>query len=1258
MKRFLQNSFWRLAGFLWVTLAVSIILVAIIVGLGRVLVPLADHVRPQVESILSEQTGQPVSVRRLEAEWPGLTPRFTLHDLVIGQMHVDGNGLRIEQANLEFSLSDAFRADRNLARLVLVGLEVVVRQREDGRWQAGIEQEAGEGDLGILRLGDVHLRDARLRLQPGTGQAHVFHTPEMRLQRAGDELGLEGIIQGMEEDSGRFQVRLLVELQQDMPVGLKGWVEGRILPAAWPVADMDFLPWVEETGISLEAWLEWELDGPARLDADLQARNWPKQGAGTADLNARLAATYKEQVTRFELDGKILPEEDEQESAFRLGGGRTGSVWALEVDTLELALVHQLATPWVRDSALEAYWPDRLAGRLEGVVLAGDDQGSLHGAEGFIHALEVSPVQRAPGVRSLDLALSLDGDLLALAPAGDQVVVDWPAMLRESAQLSTIDGKLLLGPGWVGFDRFFVENEEVSATVEGWVGFGGPTPFMDFEIRVPRARVSSLYPYLPVGIMPDPSVEWLDRAIPGGARASGDLRFFGPADTFPWEYGGGEFVSRVDLEWTDLDFAPGWPVGRDLSGEMYFSGTSLDGRTRQGRISGIEVNSSRIWIENMRAPVIEMDFDVSRAPLPGLMDFLREAPLELELGEVDELALEGETGLDLNIVLPIGQVAEGAWTLDGNLDLAGAGVEHREGWFRLDGLAGHVPFGRNAFGPASLTGRLNGHPVDLALSGSPGESARLDLTGTLPLSGLFPPEGFDRQLIDELAPGASFWQVGFSRIDETHRLQATSELENTALKLPAPFAKEAGQRWPVTLELEPDSIRLEMHQRLAASLVSRSNGGEWRLGARLGDEAEEDSFVPEPGEGQDFAIDGSVGTIDLPGWGRLAGLLDGNGEGRDLNGSVALHADRVAFGRAYLADVSMNLNRDQQHWILAAAAPSVQGQVRLPAGSGAGRIMVADFEQLHLQLEPLPDEVPEELPDEPAEDRINPGTLPALHFLVEDLRYGDLDLGRARLEAHPVDGGIEIEQIQTTAELAEINGRGRWMQTDEGTESTFDLRLSSQDLAALLFAAGFDSSLEEGRSRLELSGSWPGNPAAFSLARISGQLDLLIEDGSIPEASPGGAGRLLGLVSLGSLPRRIQLDFRDVFGQGLSFDRVEGQFELGEGRAYTDEIRISTASADIRISGMTDLVARTYDQEILIQPGLGSTLPILGMLAAGPGGAAAGLALQGLIGRPLGELSEIRYRVTGPWDDPEVIVVGARAEDDELISPGLPDDAH
>jgi uncharacterized protein YhdP len=118
------------------------------------------------------------------------------------------------------------------------------------------------------------------------------------------------------------------------------------------------------------------------------------------------------------------------------------------------------------------------------------------------------------------------------------------------------------------------------------------------------------------------------------------------------------------------------------------------------------------------------------------------------------------------------------------------------------------------------------------------------------------------------------------------------------------------------------------------------------------------------------------------------------------------------------------------------------------------------------------------------------------------------------------------------------------------------------------------------------------------------------------------------------LPKRLALDFRDVFDTGFSFDEATGTFKMENGTATTDDMLLKSSAASISVLGSTNLVDQQYDQLLTIRPGLGNTLPIIGALAGGPIGAAAGLALQGLLQNEIGEATKVQYTITGDWDNP------------------------
>jgi len=209
----------------------------------------------------------------------------------------------------------------------------------------------------------------------------------------------------------------------------------------------------------------------------------------------------------------------------------------------------------------------------------------------------------------------------------------------------------------------------------------------------------------------------------------------------------------------------------------------------------------------------------------------------------------------------------------------------------------------------------------------------------------------------------------------------------------------------------------------------------------------------------------------------------------------------------------------------------------------------------------------------------------------------------------------------------------------------------------LLDAFGFTGMIAGGTTGVEFKGQWQGSPGAFSLARAEGKLEGKVGQGRILEVNPG-AGRFFGLLSLSAIPRRLSLDFSDFFKSGFSFDSIQGTFELHAGNAVTTDTVVRAPAAQINIKGRTGLAKRDYDQEMEVLPKVGGVLPVVGVLAAGPAGAAAGALLQGMMSKPLKSAASARYHITGPWEKPEVTLIErgeARAEaplgDHERLKP-------
>ncbi|HFC52887.1 MAG TPA: hypothetical protein ENJ43_00440 [Gammaproteobacteria bacterium] len=186
----------------------------------------------------------------------------------------------------------------------------------------------------------------------------------------------------------------------------------------------------------------------------------------------------------------------------------------------------------------------------------------------------------------------------------------------------------------------------------------------------------------------------------------------------------------------------------------------------------------------------------------------------------------------------------------------------------------------------------------------------------------------------------------------------------------------------------------------------------------------------------------------------------------------------------------------------------------------------------------------------------------------------------------------------------------------------------------MLEALGFSAMVHGSDLVLEGTLGWPGSPMDFSLRNMHGRVELNIGEGYIESMEPG-AGRLFGLFSLQALPRRLALDFRDLFSKGFRFDRIRGGIRLGDGNATTRDLLLEGATARIAVSGRTGYVARDYDQHILVIPGDGSNLFVAGALAWGPQAGALIWMAEKLL--RLDKVAQYVYHVTGTWDNPIIV---------------------
>jgi uncharacterized protein YhdP len=610
--------------------------------------------------------------------------------------------------------------------------------------------------------------------------------------------------------------------------------------------------------------------------------------------------------------------------------------------------------------------------------------------------------------------------------------------------------------------------------------------------------------------------------------------------------------------------------------------------------------------------------------------------------------LEWRGFLDAHVNLKYPLRDRSRWSIEGAVGFQGNDLTIQNTPVSLSGLMGDISISRQGIESDGLRTTVQDQVVRLDAQVDWAEGAKLRVDTSIDL-GQWVRAQKGTEWLQARVNGQSDVSISVYRDIETKALavEVISSLAGVTIGLPAPMTKQAEDSWPTRIRLlktqQGDQWYAEIEDRWALSWMPALGGWSAAMRFGLGDPpraTQESMGLVWDGEVQELDVGAWRNVLDeslstwAPNQRSVVDWADQTFGGR-ISGQVAVGA--LSVPGVAVAPAQLEMSWSEAQWVMSVDGASIRGEVLIPTQQASGRAVVVDLEHLYL----LADDP--ELEAEPVEPPTltDPRNVTPLTLLVRSLYWGDLVLGMARLETHTTNEGWEVELLDIDGPDLRLQARGRWVVVDGVPASQMQGRLSSRNFNRLIRATGYQAGLQANQATVDFDLGWPGNLLDFSLIRLNGSIDFVLRSGNIPQASPG-AGRLLGLVSFSALPRRLTLDFRDVFASGLTFDAVEGRFAMAEGQATAERVVIASPVARINLTGTTDMIARSYNQSLVIEPVLGSTLPVIGGLAGGPVGAAAGLLLQSILGQPLKGVSQARYAITGPWSDPLIELVDAK----------------
>ncbi len=902
-------------------------------------------------------------------------------------------------------------------------------------------------------------------------------------------------------------------------------------------------------------------------------------------------------------------------------------------------------------------------------------------AEIEAQALSMLPNGRIPGINNADVQLKADAQAASLTLSGNDFVLNAPISFRKPIHVEKISLNAALWPAATGWTQgYSAEVSDIALSAPGY----DATAFASIEkiaeevpqffvtLDVSRGDIAQAGQFWAIDKMPPKAIAWLDTALIRGQTGRARAVYRGPLKRleFPFRQAQGRFEAAFELNKAEIKFAPDWPAIQIAAGDFSLINDSLVAHQGRGQIANNPITSLTGGIARFSDPIAQFQIAGGK-DTAELLALLRASPVGRDFGSTfSGLSASGDTKVALKLSLPL-RPDLGERVVDGNAVLRQSSLHNPDWRLNLSALDGQIVFDRQGFTAKNLVGVQNALPIALSAAVGASHTGAANVVIDASLSGEMEPNllfGQEAVLAPILAKisGTSQWDVRVRTVSSAAGKSLTttelsSDLKGVAIDLPAPLGKRAqtARALRFSLPSEESSQRALVLEiaggvRFIAELGREAVTGpggieraarEFRGTLVLGAQGTENAGTSESAGASDdtggvqnasalpkagLRIIGKLDELNFAEWAALVGST-ANAAGSVRLAGVNLQAARLTGALAQFPG-AMRLS----------ATPSAQGwKVKLDSTAASGQItwrtdlatqaITAQFTHLYLPAsEATPPDAALEL--EKAHIQIDPRAIPTLHLYVEDLSVGNAKLGATRWESFPTPKGMRIDLLESKSNDLILTGSGDWQGIGAQGLSSFKLRFSAQDLGRMLAGLGFSGHVAGGQTLAEIDADWPGAPIEFALARLHGGLNVWVGSGRFLELDPG-AGRLFGLLSVRELPRRLALDFRDFFQTGMSFTEIRGDFSFDAGNAYTEGLKIKAPAADITVIGRTGLSARDYDQTALVKPKIG-VLPMVGAIAGGPAGAAAGLLAQRVLE---GESAlAAKYKITGSWEKPLV----------------------
>jgi uncharacterized protein (TIGR02099 family) len=921
----------------------------------------------------------------------------------------------------------------------------------------------------------------------------------------------------------------------------------------------------------------------------------------------------------------------------------------LAIDDLRLDALQKTAEYF----DLPQRWSDYMIGlspkgeiKMLKASLSGDTNSiSKYSLKADFNALSINAFQKIPGFSNLKGVIETNENSGKLTLNSTNTTLEFKDILRWPLPENTITGQV----NWDSRDRsnviissnkLFISNPHITGTINAKYDLNqNKSDFIDLSGNFDKGDAKFASFYYPISLGPD-TLHWLDTSILEGQVSDVNLVIKGHIADFPFVTKKGELDPKLGtfkvtstIKNAKIEYGEEWPAIQDLTANLLFEGTRMEINATKGRILGTKIITSKAEIPQLDAdwPILKC-ISEAEGPVSEGINFVNNSPVkQVTMGFTDDLRTAGNAHLHLELMIPLQDSKsshyKGAYQINNGTMYANQEIGIPE----LSNINGTLNFNEDGISADKVTTNVMGGPAQFNLSSGANKSILIKAKGQASDSGI---KNFLANPMLSAIHGTTDWDGEITITKPLANIYIKSNLIGMAVDMPHPFNKSADEAKSFTIEkrqslANADTLYVKYDNLLNANIERVEKNG--KLNIERGEVSI--NTTPKSPTSNGIHINAKLEELDGDEW--LAFL----NKVHDDNGGTQNSINNTMFN---IADVEINkfniFNRTIQN-LKIAAKPSQSGfKMNIQSEEISGDVewinekngkIIANLKKLIIPKNQDPNE------PENKEIRKQSKQYPALDITAEKFELGNKKLGMLELNAFEDGESWIIQKLNIHSQDTTVKAEGTWHNWTRNPNTFLKFDLQSTDIGKTLIEFGQPGIVKNGTASVTGVLQWPGSPHEFDTSGLNGSFKLSAEKGQILKAQPG-VGRLLGLLSLQSLPRRLTLDFRDLFSDGFAFDKITATAAANNGVLKSNDFFMTGPAAEAKIKGETNLKTETQNLTINVRPHVSDTLS-LAALAGGPIVGAAAFVAQKLLKDPLNKIASTEYVIIGTWDNPQEV---------------------